>query len=56
MMNCKTKKCFLCSSNGNTIVHKGVRDNHDIDVLKCVDCGLVYLSSFEHINEGFYED
>ena len=26
------------------------------EILQCRGCGLVYLSSFSHINNGFYED
>ncbi len=33
-----------------------VRDNKNLDILECQNCGLVYLSSNEHINEEFYED
>lgn len=32
-----------------------VRDNTDIEVLECASCGLVFLSSFDHIRDGFYE-
>jgi hypothetical protein len=38
------KQCFLCGSNKFHIIHKGVRDNPSLDVLKCDDCGLVRLS------------
>lgn len=49
------KKCYLC---GGTEFKKrigSVRDNPDIDVWKCASCGLVFLSSFDHIKEDFYE-
>lgn len=37
-------RCFLCNGEKSHIIHKGVRDDPDIDVLKCEDCGLVRLS------------
>ena len=32
-----------------------MRDNPGLEVFKCVSCGLVFLSSSDHIREGFYE-
>ena len=29
----------LCKSNKIELFHKGVRDNSDIDVMKCKECG-----------------
>jgi len=48
-------KCYLCNGDASTL-HVGVRDNNDIDVLQCTKCGLVFLSSFEHINNELYCD
>ena len=50
------KKCILCGSTTRSLVHKGVRDNSDIDVLCCVDCGLNFLSTDKHISDEFYEE
>ncbi len=50
------KKCYLCGSNRYRIIHNGVRGNKDIDVYKCENCGLVYLSRFVTEEEGFYEN
>ena len=36
--------------NGN------VRDMPEISIRQCDDCGLVFLDSFEHINDKFYEE
>ena len=50
------KKCYLC---GGTEFNKrlgSVRDNPDIEVLECASCGLVCLSSFDHIRNAFYEN
>lgn len=49
-------KCNLC---GETKLNKRpgkVRDNDSLEILECSNCGLVFLSSFNHIEESFYED
>lgn len=49
------KKCYLC---GNTEFNKrlgSVRDRPELKVFECASCGLVCLSSFDHIRDGFYE-
>jgi 2-polyprenyl-3-methyl-5-hydroxy-6-metoxy-1,4-benzoquinol methylase len=49
--------CYLCGEKKAFIKRPGrVRDNQDLDVLECQSCGLVFLSSFQHILEGFYEN
>lgn len=48
--------CYICGSNQQDVIHKGVRDKEDINVLKCSNCGLVFLSDFSHIDNQFYED
>lgn len=49
-------KCYLCSSE-NWIFRKGsVRDKPDLKVLECRGCGLVTLSSSDHISQGHYEN
>lgn len=50
-MNCK-----LCGSSSTEVIHKGVRDRNDIDVLRCSNCTGVFLSSFDHITNEFYEE
>jgi len=47
--------CYLCKGNKVIKRYGLVRDNPQIQVLECVSCGLVFLSSFSHINRGFYE-
>lgn len=47
--------CYLCESVNADIRHKGVRDNPEINVLQCRDCGLVYLDSFSQITQDFYQ-
>ena len=48
--------CYLCDSRKYVIISRGVRDNPDLDVLKCKDCGLVYLNSIQHITSDFYQN
>lgn len=48
--------CYLCKSTSHTIRHDRVRDSINIKVLECNACGLVFLSSFQHINNQFYEE
>ena len=48
--------CYLCKSDKFSKRTGSVRDNPDIDILECSDCGLVYLSSLKHIQDGHYEE
>lgn len=48
--------CSLCGCTSYTKRDGTVRDNDSLEVYECDECGLVYLSSFEHMNESFYED
>jgi len=50
------QNCYLCGSNKYIIRPGVVRDNPEIKVLECVDCELVYLSSFKHIDVNHYEE
>ena len=48
--------CYLCHSH-NIFKRDGkVRDNTDLSVHECSDCGLVFLSSLTHTNENHYAD
>lgn len=47
-------KCIICGNEKFHLFHKGVRDNADIDVLKCEECGSLQLSTFDHILQGSY--
>ena len=53
MMN---DSCYLCGSADLNVIHGKVRDVDGVLVMKCNDCGLVFLSSFDHINSDFYEN
>ncbi len=48
--------CYLCKSDKYSKRPGSVRDNPNIDILECSDCGLVYLSSLNHIKDGHYEE
>ncbi len=48
--------CYLCKSS-NASQRKGqVRDNPNLDIMECSNCGLVFLSSSQHISDDFYEN
>lgn len=49
------KKCYLCDNSKFVQRFGSVRDKPDLKIVECVFCGLVSLSSFEHIRDGFYE-
>ena len=48
--------CYLCKSSLFTTRKGAVRDVPELKIFECDHCGLVTLSSLEHIQEGFYED
>jgi len=49
-------KCYLCQSSNQTKLKGIVRDKSDLTILKCENCGLVFLDDSEHICKNFYED
>jgi len=51
-----SRKCYLCNTQKFTQVEGKVRDLPDMPILKCKECGLVFLENFNHIDEGFYEE
>jgi len=48
--------CNLCQSSKYKIREGSVRGNKDLEIKECLNCGLVYLSSTEAIDSGFYEN
>jgi 2-polyprenyl-3-methyl-5-hydroxy-6-metoxy-1,4-benzoquinol methylase len=48
--------CYLCGSSDYKKRAGSVRDNDKLEILECNDCGLVFLSSCEHIDENYYEE
>ncbi len=50
----KLTQCYLCGAQEAHKIHHGVRGGELIDVLKCVQCGLVRLSETVDDVDGFY--
>ena len=50
------EKCYLCSGTEFNQRPGSVRDNPELEIFECASCGLVFLSSFDHIKDGFYEN
>jgi SAM-dependent methyltransferase len=51
--------CYLCESDLYETIHKGTRDNPNVDVVKCGECGLVYLldpPATDYASGEMYED
>jgi len=48
-------KCYLCKNSKFKQRNGSVRDNAELFVLECDECGLVFLSSFDHISADHYE-
>tara|TARA_R100001086_G_scaffold180230_1_gene100024 strand:+ start:1367 stop:2233 length:867 start_codon:yes stop_codon:yes gene_type:complete len=49
-------KCYLCGHKNFNNVDGKLRDDDFLTVLECGNCSLKQLSSFEHIDENYYED
>jgi transcription elongation factor Elf1 len=52
----KKVKCYLCNSLDFTARKGVVRDNPNIQIVECNDCGLVFLSQTEQITSDFYQN
>jgi 2-polyprenyl-3-methyl-5-hydroxy-6-metoxy-1,4-benzoquinol methylase len=52
----KMNSCYLCDCQESVLRPGSVRDNPTLQVLQCKNCGLVYLSSFDHITVNHYEE
>jgi len=52
----RNNECYLCKSKELIEVDGSVRDYEDLKILKCDNCGLVFLDSFDHINDVYYEN
>jgi len=48
------KPCYICKSSDFEIVNGKVRDMPELKILRCLSCGLVFLESFDHIDDRFY--
>ena len=49
-------KCNICNSQNYKKRKGSVRDNKNLEIFECCDCGLVFLSQDNHIDETFYEN
>lgn len=49
------RRCYLCQSAAFRRVPGEVRDRPELGVLECASCGLVFLESFDHIHDSYYE-
>ena len=47
--------CYICNHSDFLVRQGSVRDNPSLQIHECVNCGLVTLSSFQHIQHGHYE-
>lgn len=52
----KQVSCYLCGSESHRKRPGKVRDNEKLEILECSSCGLVFLSSINHIDESHYQD
>jgi len=48
------KQCYLCGDRKFRQRSGTVRDKTELEVFECASCGLVFLSSFDHIRDDFY--
>jgi 2-polyprenyl-3-methyl-5-hydroxy-6-metoxy-1,4-benzoquinol methylase len=48
--------CYLCNGSSFHTRKGAVRDDAALSILECANCGLVALSSLEHITQGHYEN
>ena len=49
-------KCYLCGNTNFKDRPGSVRNNPGLLVFECLSCGLVFLSSFDHIEATFYSN
>ncbi len=48
--------CYLCDHSDFRVRKGAVRDAPSLQILECANCGLVALSSLQHISAGHYEE
>jgi len=48
--------CYICGSKSFHFRVGKVRDNESLTINECNDCGLVFLSSSDHIKETHYQE
>ena len=52
----QNNSCYLCDSKELQEIDGTVRDYNHLKILKCDNCGLVFLDNFDHINDIYYEN
>ena len=52
----KIKNCYLCGNSKFDQKEGVVRDVPELEIYQCKICGLVFLSSFDHIKDSFYKE
>lgn len=52
----QNNKCYLCNCKDIVQIEGTIRDYSNLKILKCTNCGLVFLDSFNHIDEIYYEN
>lgn len=52
----KITNCYLCNSTEFKKRKGEVRDKKDLEIIECLNCGLVSLSEFCHIQDRHYEE
>lgn len=50
----KNTECYLCNNTVFRKVQGKVRDLPEVQILRCTNCGLVFLENFDHIDAQFY--
>jgi 2-polyprenyl-3-methyl-5-hydroxy-6-metoxy-1,4-benzoquinol methylase len=48
------KSCYICKNTNFEVVEGKVRDMPELKIFRCSSCGLVFLESFKHIDDKFY--
>jgi 2-polyprenyl-3-methyl-5-hydroxy-6-metoxy-1,4-benzoquinol methylase len=48
--------CYICNNSDFSVRKGAARDDSSLRIIECTNCGLVALSSFEHIQTEHYED
>lgn len=47
-------KCLICRNTEFVCIHHGTRDVSDINVMKCKNCGMVQLDTWEYNTDEMY--
>lgn len=50
------RQCYVCRSGSFVRVKGKVRDLPRMPIMKCTQCGLIFLADFSHIDDRFYAE